>query len=199
VRGRRLALLSFAAAAVLTAFLFVDGRFRLSPVASDAEAPIAAINGAYTEKHQVRSVDGSSETAEDVVEIARYDPTHVFVRIVTHFDVGHSCGASGIAAFEDEAFVYRSRQSVRGDEPTCTLKLAMTANEVRITDRPDPNGPATCRALCGARGSLSDVSFSRMHRRPIPEMTLLKESEEYAAAVKEFNEKTAGGTRDQLR
>lgn len=73
----------------------------------------------------------------------------------------------------------------------------MTANEVRITDRPDPNGPATCRALCGARASLSDVSFSRMQRRPIAEMELLKKSDEYAAAVREFKEKTAARTRDR--
>ena len=194
---RRLALFSFAA--VLTAFLLMRLWSGGTPVASSAETLITAIDGAYTEKHEVRSLDGSVETAEDVVEIAPYDSMHVFFRIVTHFDVGHSCAASGIAAFENDAFVYRSRQSPGDHEPTCTLKIEMSGNEVRITDRPDSNGPATCLSLCGARGSLSDVAVSRIHRRPIADMARLKASEEYAAAVTEFNERTAGRARDPLR
>jgi len=197
VTRRRFALLLFAA--VITTFLLMRLRSGGTPVASSAETLITAVNGAYTEKHEVRSVDGSVKTAEDVVEIAAYDSTHVFVRIATHFDLGHSCAVSGIAAFENEAFVYRSRQSPDDPEPACTLKVEMLGNEVRITDRPDPDGPSTCLSLCGARGSLSDVAVSRMHRRPIADMARLKASDEYAAAVTEFNERTAAPARDPLR
>jgi hypothetical protein len=75
-------------AAIVTAFLLNDRRFGAAPVSTGAETQIPAIEGIYRQRHEVRSVDGPSETAEDVVEIARYDPTQVFVRIVTRFDVG---------------------------------------------------------------------------------------------------------------
>ena len=185
---RRLTLFVFAA--IVTAFLLNDRRFGAAPVSTGAETQIPAIEGIYRQRHEVRSVDGPSETAEDVVEIARYDPTHVFVRIVTRFDVGHSCGASGIATFENDVFVYRTREWLRDDEPTCTLRFETSGDELRITDRLGPNNSATCRTLCGARGSLSDVAVSRTTRRPIADIASLKASAEYVAAVNEFNAQT---------
>jgi hypothetical protein len=50
-----------------------------------------SIEGVYTNAHTVRSVDNADEAVEDVVEIVFYDPTHVFLRIATRFDNGHSC------------------------------------------------------------------------------------------------------------
>ena len=160
------------------------------PLLNAAEALIARIEGVYTRSHEVSAVDGGVETAEDVVEIVRYDATHVFVQIMARFDNGHSCGLSGIAPFEDESFVYRTRQFILDGEPTCTIKVQLTGDELRITDRLKPNGTATCSGFCGARGNLSDFAIARRQRRPIQDPTILKGSAAFAAAVEEFTKDT---------
>jgi hypothetical protein len=43
--------------------------------------------------------------AEDIVEIVRYDDTHVHVRDKFQFYNGHSCSIAGIAGYENSAFV----------------------------------------------------------------------------------------------
>jgi hypothetical protein len=167
-----------------------EARGRDTSSARNTETLGTAIEGVYTAAHTVSTADGPA-AAEDVVEIVAYDPTHVFLRIVAHFDNGHSCSLYGIAALEDQSFVYRTRQPVMNNEPTCTLKVATTQDELRITDRLEPNGTSTCLAFCGARGNLSDFATSRKHRRPIQDMTRVTSSVEFAAAVEEFNIQTA--------
>jgi hypothetical protein len=81
-----------------------------------------SIEGVYSNAHTVRSVDGLDKTVEDVIEIVVYDPTHVFFRIVTRFDMGHSCRVLGIATLEHGAFVYRSRQLPLSHTRPCTLR-----------------------------------------------------------------------------
>jgi hypothetical protein len=119
-----------------------------------------------------------------VVEIVAYDATHVFFRIATHFDVGHSCGIHGIATLEHGAFIYQSRQLPLDNTRPCTLKFETTADELRISDRLEPHGASTCREFCGVRGDMSDVS---LHRRPIQDTAALKSSTEFAEAAAEFN------------
>jgi hypothetical protein len=58
--------------------------------------------------HRLSPVEGPSAPVEDVVELVRYDPTHLFFRIVTRFDIGHSCSVYGIATQVDQVFVYRA-------------------------------------------------------------------------------------------
>jgi hypothetical protein len=41
--------------------------------------------------------------AEDIVEIVRYDDTHVYVRDKFQFYNGHSCSIAGIAGYENSA------------------------------------------------------------------------------------------------
>jgi hypothetical protein len=72
------------------------------------------------------------------------------------------------------------------NESACTLKIAAAGGELRITDRIEPDGIATCRQACGARGSVSDFAISRDARRPIRYMKVLKGSREFAEAVEEF-------------
>ena len=126
---------------------------------------------------------------EDLVEIVVYDPTHVFFRIATRFDIGHSCSVHGIATLEHGAFVYRSRQLPLDNARPCTLRVEATADELRISDRLEASGPSTCREFCGVRGDLSDVAISRMHRRALQDPIALKSSTEFAEAVAEFNSK----------
>jgi hypothetical protein len=81
----RYRLFSFVAA--LIAFASVGLLTRRSPARDAAAALGTAIEGVYTQSHDVRSVDGV-ETAEDVVEIVRYDPSHIFVDLVAHSITG---------------------------------------------------------------------------------------------------------------
>ena len=148
-----------------------------------------SIEGLYSNSHTVRSVNHEDETVEDLVEIVVYDPTHVFFRIATRFDIGHSCSVHGIATLEHGAFVYRSWQLPLDNTRPCTLRVDATADELRISDRLEPNGPATCHEFCGVRGDLSDVAIKRAHRRPIQDTAALKSSTDFAEAVAEFNSK----------
>ncbi len=157
-----------------------------SPVPSDAQAAGSAIDGVYTHTHTVRTVEGPPAPVEDVVEIVRYDPTHLYFRIVTRFDIGHSCSLYGIATQEDQVFVYRARQPQAGNQGPCTLKVNVTADELRITDRLEPDGPSTCREFCGKRGTLANVAFSQKDRRPIQDLARVKKSMEFLAAVEEL-------------
>ena len=161
----------------------------VAPVPSDAQAAGSAIDGVYTQKHVVRTVEGPSAPVEDVVELVRYDPTHLFFRIITRFDVGHSCNVHGVATQVDQVFVYRSKQPQADKQGPCTLKFEVTADELRITDRLEPNGPSTCRESCGIRGTLAYAAFSNKHRRPIQDLAALKKSTEFLAAVEELNMK----------
>jgi hypothetical protein len=160
-----------------------------SPAPGDAQAAGSAIDGVYTERHTVRTVEGPSALVDDVVEIARYDAAHLFFRIVTRFDIGHSCSVYGIATQVDQVFVYRAKQPPADSQQPCTLKFEVTADELRITDRLEPNGPSTCRESCGIRATLAHVAFSRKHRRPIQDLAGLKKSPEFLAAVEELNMK----------
>jgi hypothetical protein len=148
-----------------------------------------ALEGVYTNAHTVGSVGGADQTVEDVVEIVRYDPTRVFFRIAAHFDNGHSCAVHGIATLEQGAFVYRSRQLPLPNQRPCTLRVEATTDQLRITDRLEPNGAATCREFCGVRGNLSDFAISRTHRRAIEDIANVKNSTEFAEAVLELNTK----------
>jgi hypothetical protein len=176
--------------AALIAIASVGLLSRRSPARDAAGVLGTAIEGLYTQRHDVRSVDGV-ETAEDVVEIIRYDPSHIYVDVKAHFDNGHSCSMSGIAAFEgDDSFVYRTRQFLLDADPTCTLTVAVTRDELRITDRLTSDGPDTCRGFCGIRGNLSNFAIARNQRRPVPDLTRVKRSEAFRAAVEELDSET---------
>ena len=108
---------------------------------------------------------------------------------MTRFDVGHSCSVYGVATQVDQVFVYRSKQPQADNQGLCTLKFEVTPDELRITDRLEPNGPSTCREACGIRGTLAYVAFSNTHRRPIQDLAALKKSTEFLEAVEELNMK----------
>jgi len=158
-----------------------------SPAPNNTDAPSAAIEGIYAETHAVRGVDGYSIPAEDLVEIVAYDPTHVFVQLVAHFDNGGSCSLYGIATLENRTFVYRTRQFLSHDEPTCTLTVESTPDTLRVTDRSEGQTAGTCRAFCGVRGNLSDFAVSRKRSIVRQDITRMKSSVEFAEAVGEFN------------
>jgi hypothetical protein len=140
---------------------------------------ISTIEGVY--KTNVPSA------GEDVIEIARYDASHIYVRADLHFaPSGHVCWFYGIAGLENDKFVYRAPgpQTTRGS--SCVLTVSTTATELVLTDVPAPGGDQTCKDYCGLNGSLTDYRLKLSARRPIRYMARLKASREYAAAVQEF-------------
>jgi hypothetical protein len=169
------------------------------PSLADAEADadradklITAWEGVY--KHQFKSgfyeegkdPDENTETVEDVVEIARHDRTHLYVRADLHFFNGHVCGISGIASYEGGGFVYRNPDPDSGaDGRPCTLRVSATKTKLVLDDRVD-GSEATCASFCGARGSLSGFEIELSRRRPIRYLPRLKASSEYKLAVEQL-------------
>jgi hypothetical protein len=174
------------------AIAFIATSWGLPPANVAATDPIRAIEGVYKVRRPVPMVDRASptgwsqETLEDVVEIVRYDATHIYMRAELSFTNGHRCSIYGIAALERESFVYRSTEKPIGNGPACTLTVSTSPAELKLTDRLNADGESTCRDYCGARGTLSDYRITRAVRRPIRYMPRLEASHEYAAAVAEF-------------
>ena len=123
--------------------------------------------------------------AEDVVEIVRQDADHVYLRAYLEFANGHTCSVWGIAGREGEDFVYRQQTMPAPGEAPCTLKVNVQPGKIVLDDR-DAAGTATCRAKCGARGTLSGYAVERKARRPIRYMNRLQESRQYREAVSEY-------------
>ncbi|HBF49104.1 MAG TPA: hypothetical protein DDX04_00495 [Massilia sp.] len=123
--------------------------------------------------------------AEDVVEIVRQDADHLYLRAYLEFANGHTCSVWGIAGREGEDFVYRQQSMPAGGEAPCSLKVSVQPGKIVLDDR-DAAGLATCRAKCGARGTLSGYTIERKARRPIRYMNRLQESRQYREAVSEF-------------
>ncbi|GGC63934.1 hypothetical protein [Undibacterium terreum] len=124
--------------------------------------------------------------AEDIIEIVPYDASHIYLRAELQFYNGHSCSISGIAGYENGALVYHDPQKPLEGEPHCTLKVELTDKNLRLSDRANPQAPASCRMYCGARGSLSDYSIAKSAKRKIRYLDRLKASSEYAQAVEAF-------------
>jgi hypothetical protein len=159
---------------------------------ADADKLIAAWEGVY--KHQFKSgfyeegkaPDENTVLVEDVVEIARHDRTHLYVRADLHFFNGHICGISGIASYAGGAFVYRDPDPDSGaDGQPCTLRVSATKTHLVLDDR-SGDGAATCSFYCGARGSLSGYEIELGRRRPIRYLPRLKASSEYKRAVEQL-------------
>jgi hypothetical protein len=152
---------------------------------------IAGIEGVYKKSVTSAVVDpgGGQDkeyVVEDIVEIVRFDDSHVYLRAKLNFYNGHSCSIYGIATYENNAFVYR--HSDENSAETCALSVASNGEFLLLTDRSGPDAPSTCKSYCGARGSLTDFKIEMSKRRPIRYMNIIKASREYAAAVDELNQ-----------
>jgi hypothetical protein len=159
--------------------------------ADKADKLIAAWEGVYKRAfksgfyEEGKDPDENTVMVEDVVEIARHDRTHLYVRADLHFFNGHICGIAGIASYEGGAFVYRDPDPDAGaDGQPCTLRVNATKTHLVLDDR--SGGAATCSFYCGARGSLSGYEIELKRRRPIRYLPRLKASSEYKRAVEQL-------------
>ena len=121
--------------------------------------------------------------AEDVIEIVPYDDTRMYFRARLQFYNGHVCSISGLARHQNGAFVFHAPDTA-GMVDDCTLTIASSNDALTMTDRVSPDGPATCSAHCGARGSFSNVSMKNTTRRPIRYLDRILASPQYKEAQK---------------
>jgi hypothetical protein len=178
---------------VLLKTFFILAAFALDAVA--AEVPpvklMADMAGVY--KHRFKNGIIASGKApmeadtpyesEDIVEIVPYNDTHIYIRAELQFYNGHSCSISGMAGYEQGRFVFHDPEKAYDGGASCTLTISQSKDDVTITDRLSPDGEATCRGYCGARGSLSGVSILKKSRRPIRYMQRIVNSREYQKAI----------------
>ena len=144
-----------------------------------------SIEGVYWNAHTVRSVNHEDETVEDLVEIVVYDPTHLFFRLKTRFDIGHSCSVQGIATLEHGAFVYRSWQLPLDNARPCTLRVEATADELRISDRLEPTAPRPVVTFAVFEATCPTSPSAERTDGPIQDPVALRSSTEFAEAVAE--------------
>lgn len=123
--------------------------------------------------------------AEDVIEIVPYDADHVYLRVHLDFYNGHDCTLWGMARYEQGAFVYHGHEPEMEGLPHCRLRVGIDKDKLRLTDHDGDQGLSTCRAYCGARGSLTyDIGMDQ--RRDVRYMDRLKASRQYKQAVEEL-------------
>lgn len=125
--------------------------------------------------------------AEDIVEIVPYDATHIYLRARFEFYNGHLCAISGMARYEDNAFVLHDPEPAYDAGPPCTLTISKSKHALLITDRPHPGDAASCRAYCGVRGSLSAVAVEMKSRRPIRYLNRIVQSRQYRKAIEDMD------------
>jgi hypothetical protein len=160
---------------------------------AQAQAPqqlMQQISGVYKERFQSAAiVPGKPDEpyqAEDVIEIVPYDADHLYVRTHLDFYNGHTCDISGMARYENGAFVYHDPERLLPDEPPCALKVGIVKDKLVITDRTTPDAVSSCSAYCGVRGSLN-YSIGLDKRRPIRYLDRLKASRQYAHAIDDLH------------
>lgn len=152
---------------------------------------IGEIEGVYKKRFTNAVIAGPGKpdetyVAEDVVEIVRYDDTHIYLRAHLEFYNGHSCGIYGIAGYENGRFVYREPRAKAEPFPPCELSLSAAGDELVMTDRATPDARSSCKSYCGARGSLGDYRIARKAQRPIRYLERLKQSRQYKEAEQEL-------------
>jgi len=165
----------------------------MPPVHAAEKSPSALmheIDGVYKKRFTSGMiVPGQSKDepypAENIVEIVPYDDKHVYLRAHLDFYNGHTCDISGMAGFEHGAFVYHDPEPPLPKERPCVLRLHVTDKRLMLTDRETPDAEATCRAYCGARGSL-DYEIDRDQRRQIKYLERLRKSKEYRKAEEDL-------------
>ena len=155
----------------------------LSGVAASAAAPslVSSLAGRYSHHFQNGLVSGERYQSDDVVEIVPVDAGHAYLRLSLQFYNGHSCSLAGIARAERDELVYREPVSKQIGDQQCTISVRRRGNQLFWTD-----GSGSCRAYCGARGSLTDGDLPWASRRRIAYLPRLRASSAFHDAMREW-------------
>lgn len=153
---------------------------------------ISELEGVYKHRFSDRIVvpgkPDEKYEAENVVEVVRHDPDHVYLGASLTFDNGRHCSFHGIATYESGAFIYRDPNPDLSDKLSCTVTLSLKGDTLLLTDRATPKGASTCKTLCGSRGNLGDYPIAAGSKARITYLPKLKASKEYRQAVKAYEE-----------
>lgn len=151
---------------------------------------VQRLEGVYKVRFQNANVSGDTGTSENILEIVPYGANAAYVRVHLEFYNGDTCAVWGIATVQGEKLVYQERTPV--DPPrACHLEITVKGGGIVLGDTPAPDGNHSCRAYCGARGSMS-AKWPYATRRAIRYMRVLLNSREYKAAVAEFQRQPTG-------
>ena len=148
-------------------------------LAADISLP-QTLAGVYKVRFKNGLVTGETYKSEDVVEVVPTGPRAAYVRTHLDFYNGHQCGLYGIAHVEGADLVYREPAGKLVADLRCVLHVTRKGAKVVLSDE-----GGSCKAYCGARGSLSGDSFPVSSRRTIRYMARLKASREFKEAVAE--------------
>ena len=154
-----------------------------SASAARCEDAAQALSGRYGEHFANGDVDGRAYDSDDVVEIVPVGQGAAYLRIELAFFNGHTCSLSGIGAAGGQRLVYESAEPDMPGAPPCVLTVSRDGATLLIDDG------ESCKAHCGERGSLSNVTLPFASRRPIRYMARLKASREFTDALKAWQKK----------
>ncbi|MGI3776865.1 MAG: hypothetical protein ACRYGC_06170 [Janthinobacterium lividum] len=143
-----------------------------------------ALSGRYGEHFANGDVDGRAYDSDDVVEIVPVGQGAAYLRIELAFFNGHTCSLSGIGAADGGRIVYEDAEPDMPGAPPCVLTVSRDGATLLVDD-----ADGSCKAHCGVRGSLSNVTLPFASRRPIRYMARLKASREYADALRAWQKK----------
>ena len=130
------------------------------------------------------NIDGDKYQSEDILEIVKVSPKAAYVRTHLEFFNGHVCNIHGVADLEDGALVYHAREkNVQGD--LCVLSVRLVRGRVTLEDQEGHCAIGTC----GNRGMYNRTTFDLKQRRPIRDMKVLLDSDQYKEAVGEHDGK----------
>ena len=141
---------------------------------------LQALAGEYSFRFENSLVSGEHYRAENNLAIVPTGPGAAYVDASLEFYNGHQCSVAGIAHIEGRDLVYREPEASKIGDQACVLHVARKGSKVVISDE-----EGTCKAYCGARGSLSDDSFPFSSRQPVRHLKRLRASDGFKQALDE--------------
>ena len=150
----------------------------------DGSKLIRRMEGVYNRKFQNTLASGEKYASENVLEIVRISDNAAYFRTHLEFYNGASCGLSGLARYSIKGILVFDDPEPPSwaDDTRCRLRFEETSDEIRLLD---PDG-SCARAHCGIRGGFDREAFPVSSRRPIPNMTKLKNSKEYRKSLEQL-------------
>ena len=118
--------------------------------------------GHYSHSFRNSDVSGEHFQVTDTLDIVARDRTHAVFDIHLNFFNSHECSLGGEAVLEGAVLVHRETRSLIEGQPPCVLRLWREGGRLRWND-----GENSCKAYCGASGSLMDGGMAWSTRRPI--------------------------------